>query len=128
MIAGFNVIAIAVTWLATAVSLLAVDLVVPGVDISSFSIALVAAIAVGFVNAFVKPVVTVLTLPFNLLTLGLFSFVVNGICLWLASAFVSGFTVRGPLAFIFGPVILSLVNAFLSRYLGERTANLTEQQ
>jgi putative membrane protein len=108
------------TTLATALSLLVVDLVVPGVDLATFPAALIAAVGLGLANSFVRPVLALLSLPLNFLSLGLFSLVVNGICFWLVSLFVPGFIVRGLLAIILGPVILSLVNALISRYLAER--------
>lgn len=108
------------TTLATALSLLVVDLTVPGVDIDTFPIAVIAAIAVGLVNSFVRPTLSMLSLPLNFLSLGLFSLVVNGICFWLAAVLVPGFAVRGLIAIILGPVVLSFVNTFLSKYLAER--------
>lgn len=108
------------TLLATALSLLVVDLVVPGVNIANFPSALIAGVSIGFVNAVIKPILSVLTLPINFLTLGLFSLVVNGICFWLASVLVPGFSVHGLLGVILGPVILSFVSTFLNRYLAER--------
>ncbi len=108
------------TWLATALSLLVVDLVVPGVNLATFPAALLAALAIGGVNAVIRPVLNVLTLPLNFLTLGLASLVVNGLCFWLAAVVVPGFEVRGILAFILGPVILSFVSTFLHRYFAER--------
>jgi putative membrane protein len=108
------------TWLATALSLLVVDLVVPGVDIATFPAALIAAIAIGLVNAVIKPILSLLSLPLNFLTLGLFSLVVNGICFWLASVIVPGFIVNGFLALILGPVVLSFVSTFLNKYFAER--------
>jgi len=104
------------TTLITALSLLVVDLVVPGVTLANFPAAIVAAISIGFVNAFVKPVLTVLSLPVNFLTLGLFSFIVNGICFWLAATLVPGFAVHGLLAFILGPVVLSFASTLLNNY------------
>lgn len=112
------------TTLATALSLLVVDLVVPGVDIATFPAALIAGIAVGLVNSSVRPILSVLSMPLNLLSLGAFSLVVNGICFWLASLFVPGFIVRGLLALLLGPVVLSFVNTFLSKYLAEKRPDL----
>lgn len=108
------------TTLVTALSLLVVDLAVPGVDISTFVAALLAAVAIGMVNGLVKPVLSILSLPITILTLGLFSFVVNGICFWLASLFVPGFVVHGFWAMILGPVVLSLASTFLTKYVLER--------
>jgi putative membrane protein len=119
-----NTISILLTWLATALSLLVVDLIVPGVNLSTFNAALIAAVAVGLVNSFVKPVISVLSLPLNVVTLGLFSLVVNGLCFWLAATLVPGFSVNGILAFILGPIILSGVNTFLNNYLVQRSMDL----
>jgi putative membrane protein len=115
-----NIIGYLVTTLATALGLLIVDLVVPGVDIANFPSALLAAVAVGVVNSVIRPVLSVLSLPINFLTLGLFSLVVNGFCFWLASLFVPGFLVNGLLAFIFGSVILSFASTFLNNYFAEK--------
>jgi putative membrane protein len=108
------------TTIATALSLLVTDLVVPGVDVATFPAAIIAGLAVGVVNSTIRPVLAALSLPLNFLTLGGFSLVVNGFCFWLASVLVPGFTVSGLLAFLLGPVILSVVNTFLSRYFAER--------
>ncbi|MCY7278959.1 MAG: phage holin family protein [Phormidesmis sp. CAN_BIN44] len=110
--------------LSTALSLLVVDIVLPGVNIASFPSALIAGVAIGLVNAFVKPILSLLTLPVNFLTLGLFSLVVNGICFSLAAAITPGFGVHGILAFILGPVILSFASTFLNKYFAERTVDL----
>lgn len=108
------------TWLATALSLLVVDLVVPGVDLATFPAALVAAVVLGLVNSTVRPVLALLSLPVTFVTLGLFSLVVNGICFWLAAVLVPGFSVHGITGIILGPVVLSLVNTLISKYFAER--------
>ncbi|SRR5579883_2334247 len=110
------------TLLATALSLLVVDLAVPGVDLATFPAALIGAGAIGLVNTFVKPILSILSLPLNFLTLGLFSLVVNGFTFWLSSVLVPGFRVDGLLAFILGPIVLSFVSTFLNKYFAERTA------
>lgn len=110
--------------LSTALSLLVVDILLPGVNIASFPSALIAGVAIGLVNAFVKPILSLLTLPVNFLTLGLFSLVVNGICFSLAAAVTPGFSVNGILEFILGPVILSFASTFLNKYFAERTSDL----
>ncbi len=115
-----NIIAYLLTTLATALGLLIVYLVVPGVDIANFPAALFAAVVIGVVNSVLRPVLAALSLPINFLTLGLFSLVVNGFCFWLASLLVPGFVVSGLLAFIFGPVILSFASTFLNSYFAER--------
>ncbi len=118
-----NIIGYLVTTLATALGLLVVDLAVPGVDIANFPAALLAAAAVGLVNSIIRPVLSVLSLPINFLTLGLFSLIVNGLCFWLASLFVPGFVVSGLLAFLLGPVVLSFASTFLNNYFAEKKLN-----
>jgi putative membrane protein len=112
-------------WLATALSLLVVDLVVPGVNIATFPAALIAALSIGLVNSSVKPILSALSLPLNFLSLGTFSVVVNGICFWLASVLVTGFYVHGLLGIILGPVVLSFVNTFISQYFAEKHPELS---
>lgn len=112
------------TTLATALSLLVVDLAVPGVNLANFPSAIIAALAIGLINSSVRPVLSALSLPLNFLTLGLFSFVVNGLCFWLASVLVPGFMVSGWIAFLLGPVILTFVNTLLSRYFAERNPDM----
>ena len=115
-----NTIAYLVTTLATALGLLVIDTVVPGVDIANFPAALIAAVVVGGINSTIRPVLSILSLPINFLSLGLFSLVVNGICLWLAALLVPGFTIDGIIAFILGPVILSFASTFLNNYFDEK--------
>ncbi len=108
------------TALATALSLLIVDLVVPGVNIANFPAALIAALVIGLINGSVKPVLSALSLPLNFLSFGAFSLVVNGLCFWLAAVLVPGFSVNGIIGFLLGPVILTFANTFINNYFVER--------
>ncbi len=113
------------TVLATALSLLVVDIVLPrGVDIANFPAALIAAVVIGLVNYSAKPILSALSMPLNFLSFGAFSLVVNGFCFWLASLFTPGFGVHGLLAFILGPVILSFVNTLILNYFAEKNPDL----
>ena len=120
------------TTLVTALSLLVVDTLFSSVYISNFPTALIAAIVLGAINGSIRPILSLLSLPINLLTLGLFSFVVNGICFWLAGVLVPGFSVNGIVAIILGPVVLSLGTTFLNSYLADRNfpsfANLVNSE
>ncbi|MDY7009079.1 MAG: phage holin family protein [Cyanobacteriota bacterium] len=116
------------TLLVTALSLLVVDIIFPGVNIATFPVALIAAAAIGIVNSAIRPVIGVLSLPITIVTLGAFSLVVNGLCFWLAAVLVPGFQVSGLLSFILGPVILSFVNTFLSKYFAEKFPQLTSEE
>lgn len=118
----------ALTILATALSLLVVDIVFPGIDLSTFPAALVGGGAIGVVNAVIKPVVSLLSLPLTFLSLGAFSLIVNGFCLWLAALFVPGFKVSGLLAFILAPVLLSFVNTLLSKYFAEKFPDYVSEE
>jgi putative membrane protein len=108
------------TALATALSLLIVDLVVPGVNIANFPAAIIAALVIGLINGSVKPVLSALSLPLNFLSFGAFSLVVNGLCFWLAAVLVPGFAVRGIIGFLLGPVILTFANTLINNYFVER--------
>ncbi|RMF22813.1 MAG: phage holin family protein, partial [Cyanobacteria bacterium J083] len=82
---------------------------------------------IGIINSGVKPVLSALSLPLTILSLGAFSLVINGLCFWLASILVPGFQVSGILAFIFAPIILSFVNTFMSKYFAEKFPSLTQE-
>lgn len=88
--------------------------IVPGVGMENLVTAVLAAIVLGVINTFIKPFLLLLTAPINILTLGLFTFVVNAVVLWLAAAVVPGFTVMNLLAAILGAVVLSVVSTALS--------------
>jgi putative membrane protein len=87
---------------------------IPGIGVASPSAALVAGIVLGLVNAVIRPVLILLTLPATVLTLGLFIFVVNAICLALAAWFVPGFTISGFWAALFGALVISVISWLLS--------------
>lgn len=109
--------------LATALALLVVDIIFPGVNLANFPAAMLAAVIIGVVNGVIKPVLFVLSLPITILTLGLFSLVVNGICFWLASVLTPGFTVDGFWSFIVGPILLSIASTALNNFFATKTAD-----
>ncbi len=97
-------------WLINAVALMAVAYLLPGIAVSSFVVALVAALVLGLVNAVIRPILILLTLPATLLTLGLFIFVINGLLFWFVGSFISGFTVMGFWPGVFGAIGYSIVS------------------
>ena len=107
-----------ITWILTAISLLITAYIIPGITISGFPAAAVGAIVFGFVNAIVKPILVLFTLPLTILTLGLFLLVVNALSFSIVSYFTPGFTVSGFLDALFGSILLSLVSGFLSKMFG----------
>lgn len=104
-----------ITWLINAVALIITSYLVKGFHIADFPTALVAAIIIGIINTFIKPILLILTAPINLLTLGLFTFVINAIVLWLASLFLNGgLIIEGKISGIVAAIVLSVVSTVLS--------------
>ena len=84
---------------------------VPGISVVDWKSALNAAIILSAINLVVRPILMILTLPINLLTFGLFTFVTNASLFWLSTIFVSGFTVQGFLPAFIGALIITMVNS-----------------
>ena len=103
-----------VVWLINTAALVAVAYLIPSVSIASFTAALIAALVLGLVNAVVRPILVLLTLPVTVLTLGLFIFVLNGLLFWAVGSFVEGFHVGGFWSGVLGAVVFSLVSWVLS--------------
>ena len=104
---------ILLNWLISSLVILVLSLILPGVTVTGFLPALGAALVLGVINALLKPILIILTLPINILTLGLFTLVINAALVMLAAAVVPGFAVSSFLwALVFG-VTLSLVSAIL---------------
>jgi putative membrane protein len=100
-------------WIITALAVWITSRVVPGFYVSGATAALIAAVAIGLVNATLGLVLKILTFPLTLLTFGIFWFVINALMIELASAFVPGFHVTGFLAAFWGGIVLGLVNMLL---------------
>ncbi len=96
-------------WIAYALAIIFVAWVIPGISVSGFLTALLVAVVMAIINAFIKPFLQIISLPLNLLTLGLFSFVLNALLFMLAGAITPGFEVDGFLSALFGSLILSLL-------------------
>ena len=94
----------------TAALLLLVSTLVSGVHVQGWGSALVGAIVLGFVNAVVRPLMVLLTLPFTILTFGLFLLVINALMLWLMAALVPGIRVQGFGSALLGSLVLTLLN------------------
>ncbi len=103
-------------WLIAAVAILITAYVLPGVHLSGFVAALILAVVLGVINAFLRPILVALTLPISIVTLGLFVLVINGLLVLLAAAIVPGFAVDNIWwAIIFG-VVLALISAVLESF------------
>lgn len=90
---------------------------VPGIYVAGYGAAIKAALLLGFLNIFIKPVIFLLTLPINILTLGLFTLVINGLLLWLVGSVVTGFSISGFFTAILGSVIISILSILLNRFI-----------
>src|SRR6267378_1121653 len=102
-----------VHWFSIALALFVCTRILPGVHVDSFQTLAVAALVLGFINAIIKPILVILTLPITVLTLGLFYFVVNGFAFALASAVVPGFAVDSLWWAILGSLVVSLISWFV---------------
>jgi putative membrane protein len=96
-------------WAVNAAALLLVAYLYPGVTIESFFAALIAALVLGLVNAVIRPILIILTLPATLLTLGLFIFVINALLFWFVAEIVQGFRVTGFGAALLGSILYSVI-------------------
>lgn len=108
---------ILVNWLISALVILGIAYVLPGIHVTDFTTALVAALVIGIINAFLKPVLVILTLPINLLTLGLFTLVINALLVLLVDKIVPGFKVDGFFWALIFSIVLSFVNSFVLKNL-----------
>jgi putative membrane protein len=107
-------------WIINAAALMLVAYLYPGVNVESFGAALIAALVLGLVNAVVRPVLVLLTLPVTLLTLGLFLFVINALLFWGVAEVVKGFNVNGFLAALVGSILYSVITLITSWLLFPR--------
>jgi putative membrane protein len=105
-------------WILSAIALLIVANILPGIQVDGFSAALIAALVIGLVSATVGLLLKLILLPFILLSLGIVYFLINGLMLELASALVPGFRVSGLLTAVFGSILLTLVDYLLNRLAG----------
>jgi putative membrane protein len=110
-----------VGWAINAASLLALPYLIDAVSVSGFGAALLVALVLGLLNTLIRPVLLVLTLPINLLTLGLFTFVINGLMFWMADAMFDGFEIASFGWAIVAAILYSLISwAVSSLLLGRR--------
>ncbi len=109
-----------VRWLLLTVSIILTTHIVDGIVVSGFFSAFLAAAVLGILNALFRPILLIITLPIKILTLGLFTIVINALLLKMASGVVPGFHVYGFWAAIFGSLIISLVSWVLSSFVDER--------
>lgn len=101
-------------WLILAASVMLAAYLIDNIHVSGFVSAIFAAAAIGILNLFFRPILLILTLPINVLTLGLFTFVINALMLKMASGLIDGFSVVGFWSTVFGAILISIINGFLN--------------
>ena len=111
---------ILIRWLLLTISIILTSYLVEGIYVASFFSALFAALVLGILNALFRPLLIVITLPINILTLGLFTFVINALLLKMVSGVVPGFYVYGFWSAVFGSLIISLVSWLLSSFVSDK--------
>lgn len=106
------------SWAATALALLLVPAVVPGVRFDTWTAAAKAALVIVLLNTFIKPLLIIITLPITILSLGLFTLVINALLFLAASRLIAGFTVAGFWSAFWGALLLSVLSLFINRLTG----------
>lgn len=108
-----------VRWVLLALALILVAWIVPGIQIANILTALITAAVIGVINLFIRPIIMVLTLPINIITLGLFTFIINAFLLMLTAYLVPGFAVSGFFAALIGSLLLSILSVIINRTAGQ---------
>jgi putative membrane protein len=109
-----------IRWLILTAAIIAASYLIDGIRISGFFSAFFAAAVLGILNALFRPILFILTLPINIMTLGLFTFVINALLLKMASGVIPGFDVHGFWSAVFAALIISGVNWILSSFINEQ--------
>jgi len=109
-----------VRWVVLTCGVLFISYLIEGIEVRGFGSAVLAAAVLGFLNVFFRPLLLVLTLPINILTLGLFTFVINALLLMMASGVISGFEVAGFWTAVLGALVISLINWLAASFITPR--------
>ena len=111
---------IIIRWLTLTFAIIVTAYLVGGIEVTGFWSALFAAGILGILNAVFRPILLILTLPINILTMGLFTFVINAVLLKMASGVISGFDVEGFLPAVYGSLLISVVSWLLNGFISDR--------
>ena len=106
-------------WVINALALIIIANIVPGFGVDGLYTALIAALVLGLANALIRPILFILTLPITIITLGLFTFVLNALMVWLASTVVKGFEVTGFVPALLAAILLWMVSLATNWMIGE---------
>jgi putative membrane protein len=103
------IVKILIKWIILSAAVIVVSQVVPGISVASWMTAFLVGIVLGFINTFIKPILQILSIPINILTLGLFGLVLNALLFWAVTYFVPSFTIAGFLPALIGSIIVSVI-------------------
>ena len=109
-----------VRWLILTVAIMVASYLIQGIEVNGFFSAFFAAAILGVLNVFFRPILLILTLPINILTLGFFTFIINAVLLKMASGVISGFVVHGFWSAVFGGLIISVVSWLLNSFINDQ--------
>ena len=109
-----------IRWLTLTAAIIAASYMIDGIKVAGVFSAVFAAAALGILNAFIRPIALILTLPVNILSLGLFTFIINAVMLKLASGIIPGFDVHGFWASVWGAFLISIISWLLNSFIGGR--------
>ncbi len=104
-------------WIIVSLAVFATASVIDGISISPFWVTFIVGACLVFINMLIKPIITIVTLPLTIITLGLFSLIINGLIFWFLAQFITGFTVSTFTAAFFGALVVSILNWILSKIL-----------
>lgn len=104
-------------WLLSAVAIIITAKLIPGIQVASFWTAIWLALLLGLINAVIRPILVLITLPINIVTLGLFTFVINGLLVMFASSIIKGFGVGGFLNAVLFSIVFSVISYLLNKFL-----------
>jgi putative membrane protein len=113
---------ITIRWLTLTLAIIVTAYLFEGIHVSGFWSALFAAAVLGILNAFFRPIILLVTLPINILSMGLFTFVINALLLKMASGVISGFNVEGFWPAVFGALLISVVSWLINGFINDRGA------
>lgn len=109
-----------IRWLILTIAIFITAYLIDGIHVAGFFSAFFAAAILGLLNAFFRPILLILTLPINILSLGLFTFIINAMLLMMVSGLIPGFQVYGFWSAVFGSLLISLVSWLLTSFIDKR--------
>jgi putative membrane protein len=104
-------------WFITTLAIFALPYFVAGISVNSIPTAIIVAACLVFLNMVVKPIVTLLTLPLNIITLGLFSIIINGAFFWFVAQIITGFSVASFMAALIGALVISVITWIINHFV-----------